>query len=615
MNEDLTPEAEEPLLPPVADKGVDEATIGLAHLPPTLRNWQVLEQGIKPDGVTIDGKATLVAQSVAGVPLPRSAELAEVTSKLAAVLGQPPARADEVIGATLAVAQQRVEAGVSATFALTMRNQGEVTALFSVVVEGWLDEGWVAPLPPYTKLDPGEETTLTIAITPPRSPTSAAGDHALAIIVRATEYPQRLARVLATLTIAPFDDLRLGECRPSHIISSWFQRTGQFSLPVSNQSNRPVAVRMQGSAAGEACHFAFAVLERPRGQAGVAQAGQGTLTLQPGQRTMLSGQVTPLQRTVLSLNKERIPLRISATVGASSQTAVAQAELLKKPLIGPWHLAGVSALAVVGMIGAGLVAMLATVLALRPAPTPQPAAAPLAVIVQLPNSATTSDRPVATTGDTAIATAPVAQQPEATPIAFVPAGDRLDPTLPLVLPDQVTSPGEPTRTGSAFVAEQPVQSASAPITAETSSNPTASMTYQQMFQEVATRYDLDWRLLAAQAYIESGFDSLALGNNGDMGLMQILPGTWKEWAPVVNVNDPFDAHSNALVAATYLNHLRDVLGKQGHSQPEWMLVAYNWGPDKVNDHLAAGGSFETLPEVRKNYALDILRVAQTIPTQ
>ena len=32
-----------------------------------------------------------------------------------------------------------------------------------------------------------------------------------------------------------------------------------------------------------------------------------------------------------------------------------------------------------------------------------------------------------------------------------------------------------------------------------------------MFQEIALRYDMNWRMLAAQAYIESGFDSLALG--------------------------------------------------------------------------------------------------------
>jgi hypothetical protein len=48
------------------------------------------------------------------------------------------------------------------------------------------------------------------------------------------------------------------------------------------------------------------------------------------------------------------------------------------------------------------------------------------------------------------------------------------------------------------------------------------MTYAQMFQSVSAQYDLDWRMLAAQAYVESGFDALALSSAGAMGLMQVL---------------------------------------------------------------------------------------------
>jgi hypothetical protein len=61
-----------------------------------------------------------------------------------------------------------------------------------------------------------------------------------------------------------------------------------------------------------------------------------------------------------------------------------------------------------------------------------------------------------------------------------------------------------------------------------------------------------------------------------------------------------------------LNHLREQLSAQGHSQQEWMLVAYNWGPDKVFDHLAAGGTWETLDAERRQYAEDILRIAASI---
>ena len=127
------------------------------------------------------------------------------------------------------------------------------------------------------------------------------------------------------------------------------------------------------------------------------------------------------------------------------------------------------------------------------------------------------------------------------------------------------------------------------------------------------RYDLDWRMLAAQAYVESGFDAVALGSRGDMGLMQILPDTWREWSPAVDATDPFDSYSNVLVAAAYLDYLRTLLSDRGYPQPGWTLVAYNWGPDQVLGHLAAGGTWESLPTVRRDYADQITRIAASIP--
>ena len=88
-------------------------------------------------------------------------------------------------------------------------------------------------------------------------------------------------------------------------------------------------------------------------------------------------------------------------------------------------------------------------------------------------------------------------------------------------------------------------------------------------------------MLAAQAYIESGFDSLALSDAGAMGLMQVLPDTWREWAQPVEASDPFDAYSNVLVAGVYLDYLRSDLAGKGYPDTQWMLVAYNWGPDKL----------------------------------
>jgi soluble lytic murein transglycosylase-like protein len=206
------------------------------------------------------------------------------------------------------------------------------------------------------------------------------------------------------------------------------------------------------------------------------------------------------------------------------------------------------------------------------------------------------------------------------PVQGAPPADAaagLNPALPLVLPDQVSAPG-----GTAGPLAAPAQALPAVATsgqgdslagATGGTGDGAAQTYAQMFQEVAQRYDIDWRMLAAQAYIESSFDSLALSGSGAMGLMQILPGTWREWAPAVAAADPFDSRDNVLVAAAYLDFLRTKLAANGYNGKEWMLVAYNWGPERLDDFLAGGGAWENLPDVRRQYAEEILRIAQSIP--
>jgi len=139
------------------------------------------------------------------------------------------------------------------------------------------------------------------------------------------------------------------------------------------------------------------------------------------------------------------------------------------------------------------------------------------------------------------------------------------------------------------------------------------ITYEAMFREVGQRYGLDWRILACQAYYESGFDPLVVGADQDAGLMQIVPGTWDEWSPRVGVTDPHDPYSNVLVAAAYLSYLRDYFAERGYSDERWMLVAYNWGPYNLQQFLEDGGQWTSVPKIRRRYALNILRAKEELP--
>jgi soluble lytic murein transglycosylase-like protein len=136
------------------------------------------------------------------------------------------------------------------------------------------------------------------------------------------------------------------------------------------------------------------------------------------------------------------------------------------------------------------------------------------------------------------------------------------------------------------------------------------MPYEEIFRKIADEYGLDYYLLFEQARRESRFDPLAIGAANDMGIMQIVPATWDEWAPKTGVYDPFDPESNIRVAAAYLAWIREQLAKVNRFEPYWMLVAYNWGIGNVLRLLKGGGDWSQVPEIRQNYATDIILAAE-----
>ncbi len=135
------------------------------------------------------------------------------------------------------------------------------------------------------------------------------------------------------------------------------------------------------------------------------------------------------------------------------------------------------------------------------------------------------------------------------------------------------------------------------------------VSYKELFQAVGAESGWDWRLLAALAYRESRLDPLALGRDNDMGLMQILPSTWNEFAPGVAAGDPFNPWDSATVAAAYLSYLQARLDGVGHGEIYWVLAAYNWGPENVERLLARGGEWYDMPARQRRYVADILEAA------
>jgi membrane-bound lytic murein transglycosylase MltF len=103
------------------------------------------------------------------------------------------------------------------------------------------------------------------------------------------------------------------------------------------------------------------------------------------------------------------------------------------------------------------------------------------------------------------------------------------------------------------------------------------------FQKYARMYDLDWRMLTAQAYQESGLDHRARSPAGAVGVMQILPSTARD--PNVGIPEIDELESNIQAGAKYLRFLIDRYFDEDGVDPLnrslFALAAYNAGPGRI----------------------------------
>jgi soluble lytic murein transglycosylase-like protein len=121
-----------------------------------------------------------------------------------------------------------------------------------------------------------------------------------------------------------------------------------------------------------------------------------------------------------------------------------------------------------------------------------------------------------------------------------------------------------------------------PITGSTadSKGVKGSVDEHALFRAVGAMYGLDPELLEAIAMVESGGRPDAVSPKGAVGLMQLMPAT----AAHYQVRDAYDPVQNALGAARYLTHLKEVVLPQGSENSEGLsriLAAYNAGEGAV----------------------------------
>ena len=113
-----------------------------------------------------------------------------------------------------------------------------------------------------------------------------------------------------------------------------------------------------------------------------------------------------------------------------------------------------------------------------------------------------------------------------------------------------------------------------------------------------------WIRLVMEA--ESGGRTMAsetepiTSNKGAMGLMQLMPETWREWRAALDLGtDAYDPHDNITAATAYLHAL---YAKYGYPA---MFAAYNDGPGNLEKRMIDGG---LLPQETQLYVAKITGV-------
>ncbi|MFC5508120.1 lytic transglycosylase domain-containing protein [Bosea massiliensis] len=104
--------------------------------------------------------------------------------------------------------------------------------------------------------------------------------------------------------------------------------------------------------------------------------------------------------------------------------------------------------------------------------------------------------------------------------------------------------------------------------------------YADHIAEAAQRFELPAAWIRAVMTAESNGDPRAISPKGAIGLMQIMPATWRDLRARHRLGaDPYGPHDNIIAGAAYIRQLFDRYGSPG-----W-IAAYNAGPGRYEASL------------------------------
>lgn len=130
--------------------------------------------------------------------------------------------------------------------------------------------------------------------------------------------------------------------------------------------------------------------------------------------------------------------------------------------------------------------------------------------------------------------------------------------------------------------------------------------YDDLFRSCSMICNWDWRLLAAQAYQESGFDSQAVSRAGARGIMQIMPKTARGHG--MNPQDLFTPSVCIKGAAGIINslnsHFSDIADR--NERINFVLASYNGGAGHIDDARRLASKHGLNPDVWEGNVEDMV---------
>jgi soluble lytic murein transglycosylase-like protein len=135
--------------------------------------------------------------------------------------------------------------------------------------------------------------------------------------------------------------------------------------------------------------------------------------------------------------------------------------------------------------------------------------------------------------------------------------------------------------------------------------------WAQHIAEASIRFDIPGSWIRSVIRAESGGRTLLNGRPivspaGAMGLMQLMPRTWRELRASLRLgDDPHDPRDNILAGTAYLRAMYDRFGYPG------LFAAYNSGPTRYRNHLRTG---RRLPAETRAYVANVVGPGSAIRT-